>query len=343
MSIKNPWTVDEVKATKKSSPNKIIGVDRGVDIGDEEIEEVVNNNDLCQWIETANKTYIPSAKIKLRNTVPAGIYDIAVENYRFVLKKQSVNLDELLFLPMPVFDTVLSDMKFFWEHEENFKKYKYAYKRGILLYGKAGCGKSSLTALISEVCINMGGVVFNVRNGSDLDRYDEFISTYFRAIEKNTKILTIIEDIDGLVRSEDNETKLLNILDGMSQINNAVYIGCTNYPENLKERILNRPNRFDKRYEIGLPDPEVRKFYFEHKILKEDLEKTDIKYLVNKTENLTISHLGELIKSVYIFGKDLDMSIEELKNMGKFISSSKYEDKNKPKTGFNFSPIANNE
>src|SRR5271157_2561332 len=90
---------------------------------DEEIDtnpEVANDNDLCQWIETANKTYVPSSKIKLRNNIPAGIYDIDIQNDRYVLKKQSINLDELLFLPMSVFDTVLNDMNFFWTHEENF-------------------------------------------------------------------------------------------------------------------------------------------------------------------------------------------------------------------------------
>src|SRR5271157_4903307 len=66
-------------------------------------DEIVNSN-YCQWLETSNKTFIPSSKVKIYNNIPAGIYDIAIEKEQYVLKKQKIFLDELLQLPKEVFD-----------------------------------------------------------------------------------------------------------------------------------------------------------------------------------------------------------------------------------------------
>jgi SpoVK/Ycf46/Vps4 family AAA+-type ATPase len=100
--------------------------------------------------------------------------------------------------------------------------------------------------------------------------------------------------------------------------------------QKLKERILNRPSRFDKRYYIGLPDASVRKYYFEHKIQQEDIEEHGgekfISKIVSETEGLTIAHLGEFIKSVFIFGNDVSDSIATLKNMEKNVTSYRNED-----------------
>ena len=303
---------------------------------DKSIEkEEKSKNDYSQWIIGDNGSYIPTAELLTTKKVSPGKYKILWDGQRqiYYLKKQKLFLDELLMLPIPEFKMILDDMNYFWSNKDLFDKYKYVYKRGILLYGDPGCGKTSLTALLSDMIIEKGGVVFSLNNGTDLEMYSKFIPDIFRYIEPNTPILTLFEDLDGIMEYKDNETMILNILDGLGQMNNVVNIGCTNYPEKLKDRILNRPSRFDKRYYIGLPDPEVRKFYLLNKITPDDLKTIDIVSLVNKTKGLTISHLGELIKSVFIFGKEIDFSINELINMSDFISSTQYDNKLKNKIG----------
>lgn len=295
-----------------------------------------NVSNYSEWIESDNQTFFPSTKLVIHKKLPAGLYDVdyshSKESYYF--KRKELVLDELINLPDPTFKLILDDMQYFWNNEKKFDTYNFAYKRGILLYGPPGNGKTSLTALLSNYLINnKGGVVFSMKTGGDLDYYAQAIPDYLRVIEKNTPILTLVEDLDGLLAYKENETLLLNILDGFKQINNAVYIGCTNYPEQLKDRILNRPSRFDKRYYIGNPLADVRKFYLENKIKNDDLKRYAINDIVKKTEGLSLAHLGELIKSVYIFGKDLDESIDELRSMSDFISSTKFEKGNKP-SGF---------
>jgi len=301
--------------------------------GSEPVEEV--KSFYKEWIEIKPGEYIPSDTVRTTKFMVPGLYQIEWDHQNGwpVFLKQKINLDELFILPNPVFNTILDDMKYFWDNEKKFTNYKYAYKRGILLYGPPGSGKSSLVALLSDTIINKQGIVITIRNGEDLVRYINAISKAFRMIQPKTPVLTIIEDIDGLLIYKENETLLLNILDGIYQSHNIVYLACTNYPEKLEERILNRPSRFDKRYLIDLPDSETRKFYLEKKIKVEDLDKIDLEDIVQKTDGLSLAHLGEFIKSVFIFGKTVELSIEELKDMGKFISSSRFKT-GQVKTGF---------
>lgn len=288
-----------------------------------------NNDGYCQWEVKPNGAYYPVNKITLIDELPGGKYNIEWSNitneYFFI--KTSVILDELLELPNPTFNSIINDIKYFWDNKNLFDKYKYAYKRGILLYGEPGCGKTSLTAQLSETVIKMNGIVFSINNGRMLNNYMIAIPNLLKRIQPDVPMLVLIEDLDGLLKINEYETSLLNMLDGLDQMNNVVFIGNTNYPENLKDRILNRPSRFDKRYYIGPPNAAVRKYYFENKITADDLLKTNINELVEKSEGLTLAHLGEMIKSIYIFNKNIDEVVNELKDMKNFISSSKFDSK----------------
>lgn len=288
-----------------------------------EKEKVTKKKGYTEWIVGDNNRFIPTEPIETTKKLTPGKYKIVWDNdfNRWAYMKEEINSDELLNLPSETFTQILTDIDFFWNNKHLFDKYKYVHKRGILLYGTPGCGKSSICSLLTNQVIAKGGIVLNVNNSNVLSAYSETITSIFRFIEPDTKILTIFEDLDGLVRDSEVETLLLNILDGNNQLNNVLNIGCTNYPENLKERILNRPSRFDRRYKIGLPDSAIREFYLRNKINPVDLTEELLKEFVLKTEGLTLAHLGEFIKSVFIFGMGVNETIDLLKGMSEFISS----------------------
>ena len=125
--------------------------------------------------------------------------------------------------------------------------------------------------------------------------------------------------------SEDrySTTKLLNILDGVKQIENVVYIATTNYPEKLQERITNRPSRFDRRYKVEMPSNEIRRSYIKNKLSDQDISNIDIDRWVKETDNMSLSHLKELIISVVVMGKDFDEALNSLKEMKKSPSIRK--------------------
>ncbi len=286
-----------------------------------------------EWIRRGDQMFIPSEEVKTADKVEPGLYSIRYsQNIGFYLFKENYKYDEILTLPTDDVQQVVEEIDDFWTKGEKFKEYGLAHKRGILLHGKQGTGKSSLINLIVTSLINdLGGIVLTIKSRDDLSNYASFMPQYFKVIEPNRPVVTIIEDLDGLLEySSEAESMLLNMLDGLEQMEKTVYIATTNYPEKLKARILNRPSRFDIRVEIKPPNAKVRKFYFLHKLKPHDIMSEenpnghDIDKWVELSDGLTMAHLREMIVSIVVLEKSLEYTIAKLRDLENTPSSSQY-------------------
>lgn len=289
-----------------------------------------------QWLKRGPNTYIPTDNSKTVKSVEPGVYDINYsEQIGFYLFKKHLNLDELIELPDPAGKEVLEGIKHFWTREDKFKEYGYSFRRGVLMYGIPGAGKSSIINLMCKHLIEEHkGVVFSINSHDSLKSYQKFTSEIFRVIQPKTHIITVIEDLDGLCQNKETETVLLNVLDGLEQLDRVVYIGTTNYVSRLSDRIKNRPNRFDIRIEVKPPSAAARKMYFEHKLKADDLERIDLDMWVKQTSGMTMAHLGEVIKSTAVLGNTFESTIERLKGMYEPIKDTDYESEFSQKIGF---------
>jgi hypothetical protein len=291
-------------------------------VGEKEAEEEAPKKDFVQWQQIAEKSFVPVGEIKTTFVVPPGIYDILFHRtYGLYLSGKELSLDELFILPSPEHDKILLDIQTFWARKEMFTKYKFTYKRGILLYGVAGGGKSSIINLLAaELVRKHKGIVLYLSQPDDLKNFVS-IMPMLKQIEPDKQILCVLEDLEGFTAYREIETQLLNVLDGMNQMDNIVYLATSNYPEQLKERILNRPSRFDRRYEIGFPNNNVRREYFKHKLTQDDLKDINLEEWVSKTNGLTLAHLGEIVKSVCALGNTFDDTLNLLDEMKKKLNS----------------------
>jgi AAA+ superfamily predicted ATPase len=271
------------------------------------------NNSYNQWSFQGNGTYIPS--YLTINNIPPGYYELGYDNSRGCpfFKSQNTNSDELYTLPTKEIKSIISDLETFWNSKEKYDKLKIIYKRGILLWGDPGCGKSGIINICCNYIIEQKqGIVINIKNDDVVDCFIKYISI-FRNIEPNRPLIVLLEDIDSIVGDDRWTTsQVLNILDGVKQINNVVYIATTNYPERLEDRIQNRPSRFDRKYKIELPDYDVRKVYLENKLLESNI---DLDYWAQVTDGLSLSHLKEIIISTQILGMDIENAVETLTGM----------------------------
>jgi chromosomal replication initiation ATPase DnaA len=269
------------------------------------------------WSNLKNNEYAPAYSTVPK--VPAGVYEIGWNSSlsTYTVKKQPFKSDELYHLPSYEITDILKDIDNFWDRADNYKKYNYVHKRGILMYGEPGCGKSGIIQLISQQIIEKDGIVINVKDEEDVDRFTSFIGT-FRKVEPNRPLVVLLEDIDSLAGEGRSQTaRLLNILDGVKQIEGVVYIATTNYPEKLQERITNRPSRFDRRYKVELPNADIRRAYIQHKLSEDDLKGIDIEEWIKKTEGMSLSHLKEVVISVIVMGRTFEETIENLEGLKK--------------------------
>lgn len=288
-----------------------------------------------QWLKRGPNTFFPTDNSVTQKELDSGVYNIRLSDAGLYLFKKKLDIDELIDLPMKEGEIVIDGIKTFWEREQKFKDYGYVYKRGILMYGDPGNGKS---CLINKLCKHLvdilKGIVIYISSASELDHYYKFSNEILRIIEPGRKLIVVMEDIDGLCSYKDSETTLLNILDGVNQTNNVVYIGTTNYPEQLSARILNRPSRFDLRVEVKAPNSECREVYFKAKLKESDLSEINLQKWIVETEGMSMAHLGELIKSVVIIGANFEETITRLKAMKKLPSSHEFGKDTKPSVGF---------
>lgn len=278
-------------------------------------EEVSGKNvysrGIVQW-DVSGKQFSPvGSTVRL---LPGGWYRF-VYNGRFMVPElMDIRNDELIKLPMPEYSAVLEDMKRFWESEPLYRKYKFPYKRGILLYGRPGTGKSGLLRLLGDDLIsNKDGVIFNIGTPDDIHAFSSIFSA-FREIEPKRKAICVLEDVDNFMRyGGSTQAALLNILDGNMQYDNIVFVATTNFPDMLLESLINRPSRFDRRYEISTPSKEAREVYISSKFV--DLPKEDVVKISEATEGFSIDQLKETVLSIYVLGYPFDFVIEEMKRL----------------------------
>jgi predicted AAA+ superfamily ATPase len=281
---------------------------------DDDSEKVDLDIPSC-WSNLKNDEYAPAYVTVPK--VPSGVYEIGWNSnlQTFTLKKQPFKTDELYHLPSYEIMDILKDIDNFWNRVDVYKKYNFIHKRGILMYGEPGCGKSGIIQLISQQIIKNDGIVINIKDEEDVERFTSFIGT-FRKIEPKRPLIVLLEDIDSLAGEGRSQTaRLLNILDGVKQIEGVVYIATTNYPEKLQERITNRPSRFDRRYKVELPNEEIRRAYINHKLSDDDLKNVDVDLWVTKTDGMSLSHLKEVVVSVIVMGRTFEETMDNLEGM----------------------------
>ena len=284
-----------------------------------------------KWYRRDDSTYSPVKGGSIVESIDCGVYRPKYSSdigYHF--SRIPFDIEELFVMPSSIHERVIDSIKTFISAKKNYERYKFTFKRGVLLHGKPGSGKTCLIDLICKYCITqLNAVVITIADGNELALFSQELSVNLRMVESDRLLIVVFEDIDGLARGE-TETALLNLLDGINQINSVIYLATTNYIENLKERLINRPSRFDERIYIPFLNATDRRYYFEHKLLPEHLSTINIDLWVKETEEMSFAHLSELIKSTFILGEKFETVIARLKQMNDFKgeNSTKYEREN---------------
>lgn len=226
-----------------------------------------------------------------------------------VLNKIAVETDNLLDLPDDDSAAIVAEFEQFWKLEVQFRKRGFLMKRGFLLWGPPGSGKTSTIHLLCRRLIqDCGGIILLIENPFESAQCLQMA----RQIEPKRPIIAIMEDIDALI-DRFGETQFLALLDGEAQVDNIVFVASTNYPERLDRRFVDRPSRFDTIRYIGMPSAEARKVYFEAK--EPSLTGDELGDWVKASEGFSIAHLKEMIIAVRCFGQPLDKVTERLEAM----------------------------
>ena len=160
-------------------------------------------------------------------------------------------------------ESLLADLQRFYGARERYAELGIPWRRGYLLHGPPGTGKTSLvTALASELHLN----VCTLSLASPVVT-DEKIHTLLAGVPQRS--LLLIEDVDAFFRQRDaahaqvrlSFSGFLNALDGVATQEGNVLFMTTNHAEQLDPALI-RAGRIDERVELGpCDDDQLRRLF----------------------------------------------------------------------------------
>lgn len=242
--------------------------------------------------------------------LPAGFYRGVSHPSGHYAERFEIDIDGLMELPDPTCDMLVAEFITFWERAQKFAEMGLIAKRGILLHGPPGSGKTSaLQRMAAHAIKRLNGIVWFVTYAE----LDSQLLKELRQIEPSRPLIVIYEDLDGILERT-HQSIVLAMLDGELQVKNAVNIATTNYIERLGARIVDRPGRFDRVQRVGMPNEEARTAYIKGRIPA--ISSETLAAWVKASEGWSIAHLRELVVAVEVLGEDPKAVIERLVEMG---------------------------
>jgi len=178
-------------------------------------------------------------------------------------KKESRKFLENLYLT-PEQQFLLDEIGHFLSSKQWYESHTIPWKRGILLTGPPGTGKSSMVYAIAR-CNDIPVRVFHLDTMTNQDLVNNWHGS-------SAGVINVIEDIDAVFDHRENLNKssmhptltfdcLLNVLDGVSHSQGVITIITTNYPEKLDPALSGaRPGRIDRTIRCGYLLDDGKKF-----------------------------------------------------------------------------------
>lgn len=235
-------------------------------------------------------------------------------NCNFVKFNHKFTWDDLI-LSDKIKTEIQMNLKNLIEYREIYKKNGLQVKRGLILAGEPGTGKTVLAKILCNQ-IDWTFVWVTSKNLENAKRVAQIVEL----CRDLSPAILFLEDIDlfGGSRESNNNPmllgELLNQLDGIEENTDIIVIGSTNNKEVLEKALVARPGRFDKVIDFPLPDYEERLKMlkvFSNGLLDENLPFLD--KIAKEYTKKTGAQIRELVNMAIIFAVDSKSYAEDKK------------------------------
>jgi SpoVK/Ycf46/Vps4 family AAA+-type ATPase len=253
----------------------------------------------------------------------------------FLELNKKTNWDSIIIAPK-IKKVIKRNVHNLYSNRDILAKNKISIKRGIILCGVPGTGKTMLCkVLANEMPMTIIYVLpSDIRRICDVSRICEMAKDL-------SPTLLILEDIDYIAEDRDFSghggnlcIELMNRMDGLQEeFKNVITIATTNMIDKVEKAIKNRPGRFDKVIEVDVPAAKEREKMIEIFTKSFKLHKdVDIKAIVKKTKGMPgafIFHISEYAAILAIEDKSMnknDIAIVKQKHFEEAIEELKDKD-----------------
>jgi ATP-dependent 26S proteasome regulatory subunit len=197
-------------------------------------------------------------------------------------------------------------------HKERLLAAGQHLKRGLLLYGPPGVGKTHtvrylMSALVQTTVIQL--------TGNALHLIAEACSVA-RALQP---AMVIVEDVDLIAEDRGMHPgrhpllfQLLNEMDGLAENADVVFVLTTNRADLLEPALAARPGRVDQAVSLELPDLSARRALFELYRGSLTVDTSRLDGVLARTEGVTASFLKELLRRAALLASERTPEDEDL-------------------------------
>jgi hypothetical protein len=181
-------------------------------------------------------------------------------------------------------------------HADQLRSAGQHLKRGLLLYGPPGVGKTHTVRYLTS---NLTGTTVIQLSGTALHLIAQACSVA-RALQP---AMVIVEDVDLIAEERGMHPgqhpvlfQLLNEMDGLAEDADVVFVLTTNRADVLEPALAARPGRVDQAVELTMPDLEARRALFELYRANLEVDVSRLDDVLARTDGVTAAFIKELVR-----------------------------------------------
>lgn len=230
---------------------------------------------------------------KIIYQIPSGIYTIQHSMGGMSLSPVNFTGDGIVRIDTIVEQIVRREVSDFFDPDiiNTLNNAGIKHRRGILLYGQVGCGKTTLVRSLVPKMINNGAIVLSE---PDVSSIASLIVPAIRKSDPDRPVVCIWDEFDDVVFNY--EDHIIRLLDGVRSPDHMLFIATTNDIDSITDKLTKRPSRFSLVLEVGMLSLENRILYASSKY--DMLDADDILYAAALTDDLSIDITEEACKLI---------------------------------------------
>lgn len=195
---------------------------------------------------------------------------------------------------------------------DTLRRYGQHLKRGLLLYGAPGTGK---THTVRYLLSRLPECTVFVLSGVAMFKYLRATTALARRLAPS---VVVVEDVDLIAHDRSHSPdgnpilyELLNEMDGIGSEADVTFVLTTNRVEVMEEALTQRPGRVDLAVEVPKPDEECRERLLRLYAAGTPLDLPSADRVVAATEGVTASFIKELVRRAVLRHVDEGGTMDE--------------------------------